>query len=117
MYSGLPNLGVIEYKYLQIFQNTDQFKEVQKSKECFKLDYKYYMFPQIWGSTSLGFDGEVGGCAMTTAYTTVVHEVHTDTYAVFFSERFAYFVYDATDIFLEDLKNGYLKSVKESKVY
>lgn len=29
------------------------------------------MFPQAWGSTSLGFGG-IGGQAMTSAYTTVI---------------------------------------------
>lgn len=46
------------------------------------------MFPQLWGSTSLGFGG-VGGAACTGAYTCVVAgpEQHL---AVYFGGRFAY---------------------------
>lgn len=48
------------------------------------------MFPQTWGSTSIGFGG-LGGAAMTTAYT-VVLTVHGTEFAVYFGGRFAYLV-------------------------
>lgn len=66
------------------------------------------VFLQMWGSTALGFDGNIGGCAMTEAYTTVVHERTTDTYAVFFDGVPCYMVYDPNEVFLEDLKNHML---------
>lgn len=51
------------------------------------------MFPQMWGSTALGFGG-LGGQAMTTAYTTVIECQSNGHYAVYFgsSGRLAYLV-------------------------
>lgn len=51
------------------------------------------MFPQVWGSTALGFGG-IGGQAMTTAYTVVVESPRAGTFAVYFgsSGRIAYLV-------------------------
>lgn len=46
------------------------------------------MFPQMWGSTSLGFGG-IGGAAMTSAYTVVI-EGPQSTVAVYFGGRYAY---------------------------
>lgn len=47
----------------------------------------YSVYPQTWGSTTLGFGG-IGGSVMTTAPTTAI-EVNGKIY-VFFGERFAY---------------------------
>lgn len=50
-------------------------------------------FPQLWGSTALGFGG-IGGSAMTTAYTVVVESSVVGQRAVYFgsSGRLAYIV-------------------------
>lgn len=40
------------------------------------------MFPEMWGSTALGYGG-VGGQAMTSAYTVLVMDLHTDSCAVY----------------------------------
>lgn len=49
------------------------------------------VFPQVWGSTALGYGG-LGGCAMTTAYTVVVEAAVVRTRAVYFGAtgRLAY---------------------------
>lgn len=83
--------------------------------------YTLDMFTQTWSSTALGFDkaenGEpiFGGCAMTEAYTTVIHERTIDVYFVFFDEKFAYCVTDATERFFEDLQNRRMLSCSEAK--
>ena len=50
-------------------------------------------FPQLWGSTALGYGG-IGGSAMTTAYTVVVESAVVGLRAVYFGEagRLAYLV-------------------------
>ncbi len=48
------------------------------------------MFPQTWGSTSMGFGG-MGGAAMTPAYTTLIEGPAGDI-AVYWAGRFAYLV-------------------------
>lgn len=47
------------------------------------------MFPQMWGSTALGFGG-AGGQAMTTAYTIVIGCDYNYHYCVYFGGQFAY---------------------------
>jgi hypothetical protein len=46
-------------------------------------DVEVIMFPQTWGSTALGYGG-MGGAAVTSAYTVVVHDL--DVYCVYFGE-------------------------------
>ena len=73
-------------------------------------------FPQIWGSTALGFGG-VGGDAMTTKYTTVIEDVVTGVMFVYFDITYAYTVYEPTAQFFNDLYNQNLASVIESGKY
>ena len=47
------------------------------------------MFPQLWGSTALGFGG-MGGQAMTTAYVTIIGCDYTHDLCVYFGGMFAY---------------------------
>lgn len=49
--------------------------------------YEWHAFPQMWGSTALGFGG-IGGAAMTTAQTYVVFTY--ESVFVYFGSRFAY---------------------------
>ncbi len=65
--------------------------------------FVYAMFPQLWGSTALGFQG-IGGQAMTTAYTTVIYCSAIGKYYVYFGGRFAYEVDYRSSKFLEDVK-------------
>ncbi len=54
-------------------------------------DIEVVMFPQMWGSTALGYGG-IGGAAMTTAYTVII--TCGDTHAVYFGSggRLAYMI-------------------------
>lgn len=76
------------------------------------LDIRH--FPQLWGSTALGFGG-MGGAAMSRAYTTVI--IHQDVAAVFFSGRHAYTVEMFNKKLLEDVSKGCMASVNECNKY
>ena len=95
--------------------------KARKLKNYEILDIEVETFPQTWGSTCTGFDitedgkATVGGCAMTTEYTTVVHEKRTDFYLVFFGDRPCYAVHNPTKEFYEDLKDRNLASLSKSK--
>lgn len=114
----LPNLELLMYK-ARIYLEHDE-KYVQKSKGKI-LNFTIETFPQTWGSTCTGFDvtkdgkASVGGCALTTEYTTVVHEESTNFYVVFFGDKDCYAVHNPTKEFYEDLKERRLVSLSESK--
>ena len=118
----LPNLELLMYKASSIFLQEEEFLlKARKLKNYEILDIEVETFPQTWGSTCTGFDitedgkATVGGCAMTTEYTTVVHEKRTDFYLVFFGDRPCYAVHNPTKEFYEDLKDRHLASLSESK--
>lgn len=118
----LPNLELLMYKASSIFLQEEEFLlKARKLKNYEILDIEVETFPQTWGSTCTGFDitedgkATVGGCAMTTEYTTVVHEKRTDFYCVFFGDRPCYTVHNPTKEFYEDLKERRLASLSESK--
>ncbi len=118
----LPNLELLMYKASSIFLQEEEFLlKARKLKNYEILDIEVETFPQTWGSTCTGFDitedgkATVGGCAMTTEYTTVVHEKRTDFYLVFFGDRPCYAVHNPTKEFYEDLKERHLVSLSESK--
>ena len=118
----LPNLELLMYKASSIFLQEEEFLlKARKLKNYEILDIEVETFPQTWGSTCTGFeiteDGKasVVGCAMTTEYTTVVHEKRTDFYLVFFGDRPCYAVHNPTKEFYEDLKERHLVSLSESK--
>lgn len=102
----LVNLGLLEYKCRLLAKY--ELKELNASIQLVKV------FPQLWGSTALGFD-EWGGSAMTTALTTVFR--CGNNYIVFFGERSAYCVSgeEAVKLFLKDLKEERLPSVVKAK--
>ena len=109
-----PNLELVAYRAQLMLQNDEEFKAKLAAVPSHRPDFELIVFPQLWGSTALGFDGEIGGQAMTRAYTTVVHETLTGTYLVFFGGRPAYKVQDATEQFFLDLSERSLKSVREA---
>lgn len=121
-----PNLELLEYKARQILQKDDDFKaKLNKALEQRKYVSLYLdaiVFPQVWGSTCLGFDimpdgsPSIGGQAMTKAYTTVFHESEiSDTYIVFFGNSVCYKVTDVTPEFVEDLRNRNLVSLSKAR--
>lgn len=105
----LPNFQKIEEKFFNVLCNF--YDGAYK-----RPNTTVHVFPQMWGSTALGFKG-IGGSAMTTAYTTVIQVDNTELYGVFFGEEFAYFVDNPLPVFFEDLKNCNMAPVYESKKY
>lgn len=52
---------------------------------------------------------------MTKEYTTVLHELATDIYIIFFGEKMCYKVTNANVEFFEDLKKRHMASLSEAK--
>lgn len=128
MMGQYPNLELLEYKAKLIIENEDSFRgKIWQKKAEFKyfcFDFSVDVFQQVWGSTCTAFDvtknGEpaIGGSAMTHAYTVVFYESMLDIYIVFVDNKFCYFVENANEEFLSDLKNRNLKPLSEAmKVY
>jgi len=79
--------------------NSEGTENLKKWIEEFKLDYKssgtwkseisVHHFPQLWPSTSGGWGG-FGGSAMSTYYTTAIHNPKFGIIAVFYQGRLAY---------------------------
>lgn len=116
MWDGL-NLPSIAKELLQI---NEDYKFRLKDPINNSKDMELKMFPQIWESTYLGFNG-IGGSAMTTAMTYVLLPTITneEDCIVYFAGRFAYkaplgksFVEDVRRESVEDCA-GRVKYLKE----
>ena len=93
------------------------FNEVRSISEEYKYpEIEMYMFPQTWGSTSLGFGG-IGGQAMTTAYTVVVNDYNDGYCSVFFGDQLAYLIKNPNQLFYEDMKKCSMKPVYKAGAY
>lgn len=122
----LPNLELIEYKARMYLSNDNTFKdkliELKSKQSHIYVEFDIDLFSQVWGSTCTGFDitsdghPAIGGDAMTKEYTTVLREVNTNTYVVFFGDRPAYAVYGTNERFLNDLKEHNLASMSEAAI-
>lgn len=120
-----PNLELLEYKALECLNHKKEFlQKITEIRETNKWARPYFdviVFSQTWGSTCTGFDimedgyPTIGGSAMTKEYTSVFHELVTDTYVVFFGNRPCYAVDNPTENFFQDLKNHNLASLSEAK--
>ena len=102
-------------------QKMKNFEAKRKDNKYVYSEIDAVVFPQIWGSTCTGFDvtedgsPTLGGCAMTKEYTTVLHELATDIYIIFFGEKMCYKVTNANVEFFEDLKKRHMASLSEAK--
>ena len=115
------NLSVIHYDQKKWHESKLQGEDVfeQKTRNPTKSEFAVIaMFPQTWGSTSLGFGG-IGGAAMTTAYTVVIQAMHSysSEILVYFDGKFAYRIGNANDLFWDDLRHMYLVPVDECEKY
>ena len=75
----------------------------------------YAAFPQLWGSTALGFSGGIGGAAMTEAYTTIFK--YDNLFFVYFGGDFAYAVDKPNETFYNDIQDRNMKPTGECKKY
>ena len=127
MVTRTPNLELLLYKTQQLLANDEEFKQAianikaEKNMNRVYLDFNVECFPQIWGNTCTGFDvtpeGEptMGGDAMTKEYTTIIHEIVTDTYCVFFGDRPCYKVNNPSEDFYKDMIKRSMASLSEAK--
>lgn len=126
MKGNYPNLELIEYQAYIAIKNTQEllkkFEDAKAKQGRFtRLDFVAEVFIQMWGNTCTAFDicpdgsPTIGGCAMTEAYTTVMHERTTDIYFVFVDNKLCYYVENANQAFLTDLKEHNIKSLSEAK--
>jgi hypothetical protein len=107
IYTALPNPEILP----DIERN---YRNQQGKVRPSVTDVEIYHFPQMWGSTALGFGG-FGGAAMTTAYTTVI--VCEKNAAVFFEGRHAYSVDDFGPVFLADIGRCKMASIDKAVKY
>ena len=102
MKAYLPNLELIDYKATLY---------LRKENPSLLPEFDIITFPQIWGSTCGGNDitasdePVIAGRAMTKEYTTVVHELNSDLFFIFFGNNPCYLVENANEKFLSDLKD------------
>lgn len=118
MFANYPNLELLEYKAKQILAADTEFMD---SLGSHAVNFEVIVFPQTWGSTCTGFDicpdgsPAVGGSAITKEYTSVFHELTTDTYVVCFGNRPCYKVTDAPMEFYADLSARSMASLKTAR--
>lgn len=126
MKPSYPNLELMEYKAFIAFKDNEEllkkFEEAKEKRGRFAgFDFVAEAFTQMWGSSCTAFDvcedgsPAIGGCAMTEAYTVVIHERLTDTYFVFVNNKLCYYVENANQTFLDDLKEHRIKPLSEAK--
>lgn len=101
-WSKLPDLQKIEVDFSQRFGNGAT---------------RFYMFPQLWGSSTLGFGG-VGMDCMTPSYTVIVYStLESGTYAVYFDESFAYAIASPNQLFFNHMKSYSMLPVSKKYMY
>lgn len=126
MKPSYPNLELMEYKAFIAFKDNEEllkkFEEAKEKRGRFAgFDFVAEAFTQMWGSSCTAFDvcedgsPAIGGSAMTEAYTVVIHERLTDTYFVFVNNKLCYYVENANQTFLDDLKEHRIKPLSEAK--
>lgn len=107
----LPNLPLIQERF---------FNSIQGDLIQNDIHYPQFeiidVFSQTWGSTALGFDG-IGGCAITSAYTTIILNNDLGYVGVFFGERMAYVIKHPNEKFVEDIKKRNMCSVSNCSKY
>ena len=111
-YKGFP-----EYEYeVRDYSIKDSVVMIKKTARHSDADMTVLgMFPQLWGSTALGFEG-IGGHAMTTAYTIVIQSEHGLGCCVYFSGRLAYRIERPNVEFFEDMRNSRMADVTMAKI-
>jgi hypothetical protein len=77
-------------------------------------DVKVVSFPQVWGSTALGFGG-MGGAAMTEAIVVIVSRPNVS--CVYFGGRLAYTITDPNEKFWLDVSKHRMAGVSQSNIY
>lgn len=115
VYGGVFPDVTYEDRDWEHYRKTKEDRRVMKTRKVDPRDVIIEaMFPQTWGSTSLGFSG-IGGQAITSAYTVVIE--CSETYAVYFGGQFAYSISFPNGMFFQDLRDRMLAKQSESGKY
>lgn len=118
-YEGFSSIEY-ENRNWELYRETGEDVRIKSLRRPTTRDFGVYaMFPQTWGSTSLGHGG-MGGSAVTTAYTIVLECYATQEFLVYFGGQMCYRVNRNSkniDAFLEDCKNQCLVSKMKSGKY
>jgi hypothetical protein len=96
---------------------------VTKSRRPVTDEIEVVMFPQMWGSTALGYGG-MGGAAITQAYTIIVSSKHRRQHCVYFGGRKLAYAVDYDTVtpqgrlrFEQDMARRAMVSVDQKSVY
>ena len=109
MYVELPNLQLVRERH-------NNAVRALKNAGYKGYDLEFYVFPQTWPSTALGFEG-IGGQAFTTAHTVVVVDPHEKWCSVFFGDERAYTLLEPNELFFTDVKSGAMARQSRAGLY
>jgi len=103
---------------MKYFSTTELVSELtKKMKEDYNVDNIFcQVFPQLWGSTALGYNG-IGGSAMTTADTIVIFIENGPARVYFASNNLAYEIENPNTLFWKDIYNRNLRPQGEEHLY
>lgn len=110
-YNRMLNLQAVVNTFIILSRHVYKFEDTTYAK-----DLSIYTFPQVWGSTTLGFNG-IGGQAMTKALTMVIYDTYNDFGAVFFDGRLAYHYKNPSGAFFEDIRLMRMEPCNRSAKY
>ena len=102
---------------LLAIENDFPFRVNRYKPHCTTVDdFEFYVFEQVWGSTSLGFS-DMGGQTITAANTCVlIPLVEDEKCHVYFAGRFAYSV-DYSRTFMDDVMSRHMEPVSRASKY
>lgn len=116
-----PNLESLEHQMdLALSKNTEFLKKLQLIDKS-KCEIEVTVFPQLWGNTCTGFDITENGKSIisqsiiTKEYTSVFHELLTNTWCIFFGNKLCYIITDPNEKFYKDLSEKHMASLSEAK--
>ena len=87
---------------------TNQIKEFAKLDDSYIDEIEIYVFPQMWGSTALGYSG-IGGSAMTGSHTIIFYNTYTGNVMLSYGARFIK-LNTPNRLFFEDISKGRIES-------
>lgn len=112
MIRDLPNLELVVWKAKSLLAQNTEFLQRIIDNRIDTTEFDVLLFPQWWDTTATGFDNyQQCHQVMTKEYTTVVHEIATNSYVVCFGEETCYLVIDPNKEFLEDLEQHKLAAI------
>lgn len=116
MIRDLPNLELVVWKAKSLLAQNTEFLQRIIDNKVDTTEFDVLLFPQWWDTAATGFDDyQISQQVMTKEYTTVVHEISTDSYVVCFGKKTCYLVIGPNKEFLEDLEQHKLAAIGQAK--